>query len=150
MPLTMKNRIFNGVFLLAAGALTALGPQYLFPVCAAGGMEMRCHRSAHWELYIGIGLALLGIASFFLKSNGFRVILNILAAALSVLSILVPTVLVGLCSMETMRCRYLTLPALLILGGVVIAVSAVNVFLLLRKSKRKPAAGDGKEPLEQL
>ncbi|MDR3114297.1 MAG: DUF4418 family protein, partial [Treponema sp.] len=59
----MKNRIISGSAAIAAGLLIALGPQFLFRVCAVvEGMYMKCHWSARAEIGVGALIAALGIA----------------------------------------------------------------------------------------
>ena len=168
----MKNRIIFGIIFIVLGALIALGPQTIFPVCgihaseqsavqgseqagmpmssqmadsaseenstsSAMPMVMKCRTSAKAELPVGIAIAVLGVLIIVSRSVKGRIGLSIASALGGLFALLVPTVLIGVCASEQMRCRVLTLPALIILSILVIFVSVVNIVYLFKSGKKE-------------
>ncbi|MBO5985629.1 MAG: DUF4418 family protein, partial [Lachnospiraceae bacterium] len=121
MKLT-KNRLLTGGAFTILGILTAIGPQTIFAVCdAMDGKFMKCHWTAQAELGNGAIIAILGFL-LFLSSHKIRVGLQIALLALSVQTILLPNVLIGVCGGNHMSCRSLTLPALNVIGAISIII----------------------------
>ncbi|HEX2946991.1 MAG TPA: DUF4418 family protein [Clostridia bacterium] len=136
----MKNRIFSGVFFTLSGSLIALGPQFLFKVCERmGDKTMKCFWTSRAELGIGALIAVAGLFLLLARSNQFRLGINLSIMLAGILAVLVPTVLIGVCSMPTMQCRLLTLPSILIISILIETVSAINILFLV-KTYKKPAA----------
>ena len=62
--------------------------------------------------------------------------LNVVLAGLGVVSLLLPTTLIGVCMSPTMSCRIGTLPGLTVLSSLVIVTGLVGAALLLRKDSQ--------------
>lgn len=136
MKLT-KNRLLTGGVYTILGILTAIGPHTIFAVCEAmDGKFMKCHWTAQAEIGNGAIIAILGFL-LFLSSHTIRVGLQIALLALSIQTILLPNVLIGVCGGNHMSCHSLTLPALNVIGIVSIVIGAVNLIYLLRIKDRK-------------
>ena len=131
MKLT-KNRLLTGGAFTILGLLTAIGPQTIFAVCEAmDGKFMKCHWTAQAELGNGAIIAILGFL-LFLSSHNIRVGIQIALLALSVQTIFLPNVLIGVCGGNHMSCRSLTLPALNVIGAISIIIGLINLIYLLR------------------
>ncbi|MBC3795619.1 DUF4418 family protein [Acetobacterium tundrae] len=129
-----KTSIITGVsFIIYALALT-VGPNTLYPGCAAEKM-MKCTQSLNVLFWIGIVLGIIGIVNFFIKADIYRIVASVVGIIAGVFAFLIPTVIIGACSMATMPCRALTLPVIYVLSGIFIAVTVVNGILLLRARK---------------
>ena len=136
MKLT-KNRLLTGGAYTILGILTTIGPQTIFAVCdAMDGKYMRCHWTAQAELGNGAIIAILGIL-LFLSSHKIRVGLQIALLALSVQTILLPNVLIGVCGGNHMSCHSLTLPALNVIAAISIIIGVINLVFLLRIKDRE-------------
>ena len=134
----MKNRIITGIIFVVLGGLIALGPQHLFKTCETmNGQIPKCFWSARTEIGIGALIALSGILQLVFKSAQARLGINILIALTGILAALIPTVLIGVCDMPTMKCRILTLPALLVLSILVVLASVINAIYLTKIGKRE-------------
>jgi hypothetical protein len=101
---------------------------------------MKCFWSARAEIMTGVPLVALGILLLFAhRKETFRVI-GILTALLGVLTILIPTTVVGTCANSAMRCNTEMKPTLLISGGIAVALGiAVLVLGEMRRSTDGPA-----------
>ena len=130
------NRALTGGAFTILGLLTAIGPQTIFAVCdAMDGKYMKCHWTAQAELGNGVIIAILGFL-LFLSSEKVRVGLQAALLLLSLQTILLPNLLIGMCGGNHMSCRALTLPALDVIGAVSIVIGAVNLIYLLRIKDR--------------
>jgi hypothetical protein len=132
----MKNRFISGVVVILSGFLIALGPQFLFKVCAT--MEdgfPRCFWSARAEIGIGMLIAVLGITLLIFAETKVRLGLTIGVFFSSIITLCIPHALIGGCGMMTMACRRVAFPALTIIGIVLLVGSALNSFYLLSKEK---------------
>jgi hypothetical protein len=99
----MKKSIIFGAVVIALGLLAALGPQFLFKVCAAhSGAFPLCHWTARAELGMGILFA-------------------------SLLVIGLPHALIGGCKGDAMACRRVAFPAITVIGIVLLVCSIVVV-----------------------
>jgi hypothetical protein len=132
----MKDRIIPGGAALVFGLLIALGPQFLFKVCApAGGVIMKCHWSARAEIGVGALIAALGIALVVFADPRTQLGLTIGVFLSGVLALLIPHVLIGGCSMHSMLCRKITFPAITVISILLLAGTALNALRLIRKKE---------------
>ena len=130
----MKNRVISGAGALVSGLLISLGPQFLFKLCPpmTGGRWMTCHWTGQGEIGVGILVALLGGALIFSSDNKVRLGLSIAVLLSGILALLLPNVLIGGCSMETMNCRVVTFPALTVISILTILGFTANTVYLYR------------------
>lgn len=94
----------------------------------AAHQHMACYWTAQASLGIGILLVVIGLLAFFLNSQ-IRIGLNLSAALIYVLEILLATVLIGVCKNEEMSCSMYAMPTLLTLSCVGILAAGVAIFL---------------------
>jgi hypothetical protein len=138
-----------GAAAFLCGLLVILIPTAIAPVCEAlvetkGGMfvPMRCHYTARTELAIGALLALAGALLFALgRERRAGLALSTLVAALGVVTILVPTVLIGTCGNPTMECNVATRPALVLLGAGILLLGAFGVWQARSRSPQDARGG---------
>lgn len=129
----MKNRLITSFIYIVLGVLLILIPTKLFPVCSSGNMKMSCYYTARAELGLGALVILLGAAAILSANDGIRGGLSIAQFGIGILVLLYPTKLIGLCKMSDMKCRIQTLPALIVVGVLLIILSAVNAVYLIGK-----------------
>jgi len=109
---------------------------------------MACFWTGRAVLGVGALIAVSGVFFFIFKSKQIRLGLSLAAGLNGILTLLIPTVLIGVCEGRHMSCRTLTLPALTVLSMLTIAAAAVNVIYLsvvsspLSQVREKPDGGE--------
>jgi hypothetical protein len=89
------------------------------------GGHMVCYYT--WRAEIGVGLAVMaGALALLLSGAAARRGVFVMLSALAAIGALYPTVLIGVCPGASMPCRTGTLPALVILSGLLLALSAAG------------------------
>jgi hypothetical protein len=150
----MKNRIVLSLFFMFIGALFILFPLYILPVCPLPDMHtasamasdghmhgtpgkiMKCFWAARAE--IGIGGLVIAISALMLCSRTIfvRMGLSMALACTAILGAAIPTLLIGVCGNQMMRCNMGAKPALVLLSVVLAIVAATNVVYLNKQAKR--------------
>jgi hypothetical protein len=137
-----SDKMVNGIgaLLVLLGIVVILTPWIIFPVCehygsymmTQSGMQvpMTCGWTARAESGIGALIAVGGGLLIFRSTPETRQAVGIYTIAMGILVILFPTFLIGMCKMAEHPCRALTLPALEILGIIVILVGG---YLVMKK-----------------
>jgi len=142
--------VIVGIIVLL-GILILITPWYIFPICEAkgitshsmsqisetkgdsqsssmpSGLLMKCGYTAQAEEAVGIIVILAGLVLFAQKAEKYRKVLGGAIAGLGIFTILIPTVLIGVCKASDAPCRIGTLPALVLLGTLTIVVGAIVV-----------------------
>lgn len=133
----MKTKI-TGVILTILSVLMMIGPKFIFPVCQGlkdDGTFMKCHYTQQALLCVGLVMVVLSIGTLICKQNETRILAGIGLIAGSIMSMLIPTVLIGVCKTATMSCVALTKPAVIVVGILTILVAIVNIIFSLKKSE---------------
>jgi len=127
-----------GALLVLLGIIIILTPWIIFPVCemegsyvvtAAGAkLPMTCGWTARAETGIGALIVIAGGLLIARSTRETRQAVGIFTIAMGALVILFPTLLIGMCKVATHPCRMTTLPALEILGVIVIIVGGYLVW----------------------
>lgn len=122
----MSRLPLPGVLFILAGMLLAAVPHVLLPVCsglvntASGGtVPMKCFWTARAELGVGVLMVFGGVLYCLCRDTGVRLGIAAVTAGAALLAVALPTVLIGVCTTETMPCRMGTLPALVLVGAAV-------------------------------
>jgi len=103
----------------------------------ADGREipMKCHWTGRAELGLGLPLLAVGLTMFFSRRKESKRNLGIVGVTLGVVTILLPTVLIGVCGMPDMPCHAIMQPALTLMGILVIGISLAVVILNWRREQ---------------
>lgn len=127
----MKNKYVVGALLLVLGLLIAIGPQKIFSVCEFNPEKpMKCNWMGKAEIGVGAVIALIGVLQMVMDHAKVRMGLSMAAVPMGLLTLMLPTKLIGVCKNQHMPCVTLTRPALLILGIAVMAVAGLSAFAL--------------------
>ena len=134
----MKKSIIIGLVVAALGLLIALGPQFLFKVCAHGENGYpRCHWSAQAEIGMGFLIVALGVCMTIFTDTKTHLGLSIGVFLAGIIALFIPNALIGGCGSMAMQCRKVAFPALTAESVVLLVFSAVTVVYLEMK---KPQA----------
>jgi hypothetical protein len=124
----MKKYIFLGAAVAVMGLLIALGPQFLFKVCAHGEDSFpHCHWSAQAEIGIGLLIVALGICLTVFTESKTHLGLFIGIFLTSIIALAIPHTLIGGCDSMSMNCRKIAFPALTVESIILLIFSAVTV-----------------------
>jgi hypothetical protein len=125
----MNKPNLPGVLTAITGLLIVVTPNWLLPVCQgmlelANGKQvpMRCFWTARAEMIIGGLVLVTGLMVAFFKSPEARRRLNHQVALLGAVTILTPIFIIPTCANPDMACNVGTKPALILLGGITLAL----------------------------
>jgi hypothetical protein len=125
-----KSRLLYGAIGLlgAAAAVLPLAIYHLVETAGTSGMhsmEMACEKACVAETFVGAAIAVIAIASLFIKNAKLSAASSAALLVGGVAAIAVPS-LIGFCESKEMACRYITAPTLAILGSAIILLSAAR------------------------
>jgi hypothetical protein len=100
---------------------------------------MKCFWSARAELIAGIPLLVVGILLLFARRKETMRVLGIVSVVVGVLTILIPTTIVGTCANPMMVCNTEMKPTLLVAGGLTVALGIA--VLVVGAMKRESGSG---------
>lgn len=120
------TRSITGAGVIALGALVAITPRYIFPVCEYFGVRMdmgmgksepmHCYYTGKASLLIGILIAVIGLAIIIAsRPETLRPLALVLASAGAGV-IIIPTWLFPICLNADMHCNQGAKPMLIVLG----------------------------------
>ncbi|MCX8648964.1 DUF4418 family protein [Gilliamella sp. B2776] len=152
----MQNRIVSSLVYIIIGILFILFPLYILPVCppetvnlptatmhgqaehvhAGVGKIMKCFWTGRAEIGVGSMIIAIGILMLFCRKIFLRMGLSMAVACISLFAAAIPTILIGVCSNEMMRCNMGAKPALVLLSVLLFIVSLVNIFYLNKAARR--------------
>ncbi len=100
---------------------------------------MKCFWSARAELIAGIPLLVVGALLLFARRKETMRVLGIVSIVVGVLTILIPTTIVGTCANTMMVCNTEMKPTLLVAGGITVALGIA--VLVVGEMKRESGSG---------
>ncbi len=141
MKKTLTYYVLAGLCVLL-GVLVAMIPNYLLPVCDLQATylnhpPMACYYSARAELGLGVLLALEAVLLFWTKSKESTRMVACTLIFTAILSLLVPSYLIGGCLNPQMSCQKVTFPSLYLVLGI-----ELFILLLLLLQTRKQVGED--------
>ena len=133
----MKKNAFCGILLILAaviaiGAVTVLGP------CVhEDGSEAPCAKAGRAVLFGGCALAVLAALMLFIRKPSVRFGLFFLSLCFAAAGCAFPGVLFPLCRMDTMHCRVVMQPAMIILFAAALIVSVCGMLAERNRIRRE-------------
>jgi uncharacterized membrane protein len=100
---------------------------------------MKCYWTAHAEIVVGVPLIAIGALLFFARRKETTRALGIITAVLGVLTVLIPTSIIGTCLNDQMVCNTEMKPVLLIAGGITVAIGVA--VLVMGEMTRENGSG---------
>ncbi len=130
----MKYKKLDVLNLIVAVVLS-VGIMTVFEGCALqdDGTWMKCHNAQLYIFYVGIAITILSLVYMFIKSKAVKLIINIIVIALAVLQALIPTKIIKMCSLYSMRCYTVMKPFSIIMGVILVLLSIIKIVSELRK-----------------
>jgi hypothetical protein len=129
------------IVLVVLALVIGIVPQFLdcqaqgrAPLKLANGntVPMKCLWTARAEIATGIPLLAVGIVMTFSRRKESRRGLALMGVVLGVMTILLPTTLIGVCASEAMACNSTMKPLLTLAGTLVMGVSMVSLVVAQR------------------
>lgn len=117
-----------------------MGSASAMPATTGMVAKMKCYWSAHAEIVAGVPLIVIGVLLFFARRKETTRALGALTVALGVLTMLIPTTLIGTCVNDQMVCNTEMKPTLLIAGGITIALG-IAVLVVGERKRENGGAG---------
>lgn len=108
----------------ATGGGTTMGAG---KAAAAQSTPMRCYWTARAAIGVALPLAAAGVLLFFSRRKETRRALALLVSVLGVVTVLLPTVLIGTCQQSGAVCRTTMLPLMVAAGGLTIAIGLITL-----------------------
>ena len=145
----MMNELpWGAVFTVALGLLVCLAPYHIFPVCeghSPTSAPMKCFWAARATLGNG-GLTIFAGCLLLLSHHApFRLGVALMLLPVGLLVIVTPGLLIGVCANELMPCHMGTLPALALLGTLLV-VTGLGMAHAARKNLAFVRKGKGDRP----
>ena len=129
----MKKSSIPAILILLLALIAAVGSQSFLGACVhEDGSFGPCHWASRALMAEGLLVAALSLLALVLKRE--RAGLYLASALTALLGILTPGTLIDLCRMDSMRCRMLMKPAMLLLFGAMLIASVVG-WLIARRAK---------------
>ena len=131
----MKKNI-PAILLLIIAAAIAIGSVTIIGPCVhADGSAAACTKTGKAILIDGCVMAAIALLLMLIHKQGLRIVLLALAAVAAIAGILLPGTLMPLCKMDTMHCRAVMQPAVIILSAAA-AIAALAGILAERSRSR--------------
>ncbi len=130
----MKKNLFAILLLIFAAVIAVGSVTVLGPCVHEDGSKGPCADAGRALLIDGCVMAILAILITMVNRRGLRMALFAAALCAAVIGILLPGVLMPLCKMDTMHCRAVMQPSMIILSGAA-AVSALLGIITERSRK---------------
>ncbi|WP_024834498.1 DUF4418 family protein [Ruminiclostridium josui] len=122
------------------GAVTAVLPQGVYHLKETTGMHMGthmlCYKTCVSVTVLGTILAAIALGTLFVKSKKVNLLASGLLFLGGVLVIIIPK-FNGYCEMETMACREITEPTLIVLGVLISLLSIVQILSKIKSIHKK-------------
>ncbi|MBR1751253.1 MAG: DUF4418 family protein [Ruminococcus sp.] len=128
-----KGSLITSILMFVTGAFLALGVVFIFPACDAkpDGSFMHCHDAQNITMFIGIGITALSLIGVFTPSK-LTAVFSCLSTLAAAAAAILPGTVIKLCMMDTMQCRAVMRPAVIVTCAVFALIAVVNVILDLK------------------
>lgn len=126
------------VLLLILSAVYVVGISTFFKPCGPkdDGSWMTCHWAGKAVLAFAIVILVFSIIRFFFADSKIKIGLSIATIPTAILSALIPGVFINLCRMETMRCRAITRPSVIVISVLIVVIAIIDVVSSFSKIKK--------------
>jgi hypothetical protein len=127
-----------GAIIIVLALVIGIVPQFTDCLSQGGAIElpsratipMRCHWTRQAEAAVALPLGVVGVVMIASRRRHTRRALSVIAMALGLAAVLLPTYLIGVCASEEMICAMVMKPTLLLAGILTMAVGLVGLIYL--------------------
>jgi len=135
----MKKNVFCGI-LLALAAVIAIGSVTVLGPCVhEDGSEAPCTRAGRAVFSDGCVLALLAALILFIRKPSVRIVLFFISLCIAAVGIVLPGTVFPICRTDTMHCRTVMQPAMVILFVSEMIVSVCGLIVERNRIRRERA-----------
>lgn len=135
----MKKNVFCGI-LLALAAVIAIGSVTVLGPCVhEDGSEALCSSAGRAVLFDGCTLAVLAALILFMRKPSIRIVLFFISLCVAAVGIALPGTFFPLCRMDTMHCRAVMKPAMIILFASELIVSVCGIIVERNRIRKERA-----------
>ena len=135
----MKKNVFCVVLLVLAAVIAIGSVTVLGPCVHEDGSEAPCTAAGRAVLCGGCALAALAAIMLFIRKPSVRIALFIVSLCAAAAGIMFPGTIFALCRMDTMHCRAVMQPAMVILFASELIVSACGIIVERNRIRRNRA-----------
>lgn len=131
-----QNTSWTGIVQLIVSVVFLIGMLTFLKPCGPkeDGTFMSCHYAGMALIILAAGMLVISLTGLFLKDGALKAAANVLQIVLSVIALIIPGTVIGLCMMPEMRCRAVMRPGSIIFAVLMILVSLAAI-LINRKKK---------------
>ncbi len=133
----MKKNAFCGILLILAAMIAAGSVTVLGPCIHEDGSEALCTGAGRAVFCSGCVLAVLALLILLIRKHSVRIVLFFLSLCSAAAGMTFPGIVFPLCRMDTMHCRTVMQPAMIILFAFALIVSAGGIIVERNRIRRK-------------
>ena len=135
----MKKNAFCGMLLILAAVIAIGSVTVLGPCIHEDGSEAPCTGAGRAVFCGGCALAILAILILIIRKHSVRIVLFFLSLCSAAAGIAFPGTIFPLCRMDTMHCRAVMQPAMIILFASELIVSVCGLIVERNRIRREGA-----------
>ena len=133
----MKINVFCGILLVLAAVIVIGSVTVLGPCVHEDGSEAPCVRAGRAVFCDGCVLALLAALILFMRKSSVRIVLFFISLCAAAVGIALPGTIFPVCRMDTMHCRAVMQPAMIILFVSELIVSVCGLVVERNRIRRE-------------
>ena len=118
-----KSLTVSSMGAMSSGSSSAMTP------AATKTVPMKCYWTSRAAIAVAVPLGLVGLFLTLTRRRESTRALAVIGVASGVFTMLLPTALIGVCSLATASCNEVMKPTLLLAGGLTIVASLIVLFL---------------------
>jgi len=132
----MKKNVFCGILLALAAVIVIGSVTVLGPCVHEDGSEAPCARAGKAVFYDGCVSAVLAALILFIRKPSVRIVLFFVSLFAAAVGIMLPGTVFPICRMDTMHCRAVMQPAMIILFASELIVSVCGLTVERNRIRR--------------
>ena len=133
----MKKNVFCGILLILAAVIAIGSVTVLGPCVHEDGSEAPCARAGGAVFCDGCILALLAALIMLIRKPSVRIVLLFISLCAAAAGIALPGTIFPICRMDTMHCRAVMQPAMVILFAFELIVSVCGLIVERNRIRRE-------------